>query len=214
MTLPTGEYGVLMGKTGCGKTTILEAICGLKTVTRGRIRLAGRDVTDRKPAARGIGLVPQDGALFSTMSVREHLAFSLTIRHWKAEAIEERVGELAELLGIAGLLDRTPEGLSGGEAQRVALGRALANRPEILCLDEPLSALDDETRLDMIELLRSLQTYTGVTTLHITHNWDEVKDLADRVYRIQDGQLRELSVAETERTFRRGREEALCREMA
>ena len=214
MTLPTGQYGVLMGKTGSGKTTLLEAICGLKTVTRGRIVLAGRDVTNRKPASRGIGLVPQDGALFSTMSVREHLAFSLVIRRWETEAVEERVGELAALLGIEGLLERTPEGLSGGEAQRVALGRALANRPEILCLDEPLSALDDETRLDMIELLRSLQTYTGVTILHITHNWDEARDLADRVYRIQDGQLREFSVAEIDRKFRRDREPAPCREMA
>ena len=110
-----GEYAVLMGRTGCGKTTILETICGLRNVSAGRIELRGRDVTDLKPAERDIGYVPQDLALFSTMTVREQLAFAPRIRAWPETEIEARVTELAELLGISALLDRHPTGLSGGE---------------------------------------------------------------------------------------------------
>ncbi len=189
--IPTGGYGFLMGKTGSGKTTVLEAVCGLKPALAGRILLMGRDVTQLKPAARGIGYVPQDGALFSAMSVRGHLAFALTIRHWPEEAIRERVDELAALLGLTALLDRTPEGLSGGEAQRVALGRALAFRPEVLCLDEPLSALDDETHAEMCDVLRNVRERTGVTVLHVSHSLREAERLADRVFLLQDGQIRE-----------------------
>jgi molybdate/tungstate transport system ATP-binding protein len=190
--VPTGQYGVLMGKTGTGKTTILEAICGLKPVSAGRISLDGRDVTQLKPAERGIGYVPQDAALFSTMTVREHLAFSLVVRRWTDAAIGRRVAELAELLGITPLLDRRPHGLSGGERQRVALGRALACHPPILCLDEPLSALDDDTRQDLCTLLESVQKATGVTTLHVTHHRDEAGRLADRILVIENGGVKEL----------------------
>ena len=106
--IPDGKYGVLMGKTGSGKTTILEAIIGLRKMDAGRIRISGRDVTSLKPAERGIGYVPQDGALFLTMSVRDHLAFSLTIRKWSRKAVAQRVSELAEMLGISHLLKRKP----------------------------------------------------------------------------------------------------------
>src|SRR5438105_15866294 len=124
-SVATGCYAVLMGKTGSGKSTLLEAITGLKPTGAGSIELLGRDVTRLKPADRGVGYVPQDLALFPTLTVREHLAFALTIRGWDVAAIERRVGELAELLGLGRLLDRRPQGLSGGEAQRTALGRAL-----------------------------------------------------------------------------------------
>src|SRR5437870_8445335 len=146
--VPAGGYAALMGKTGSGKTTILEAICGLRTVHGGRITLAEQEVTGWPPARRGLGYVPQDRALFNTMSVAEHLAFALTIRKWDRSVVEARVRELAELLGISPLLERKPRGLSGGEAQRVALGRALAFHPPVLLLDEPLAALDSETRED------------------------------------------------------------------
>jgi ABC-type sugar transport system ATPase subunit len=176
-----GEYAVLMGRTGTGKTTILETLCGLRRPVSGRITFAGRDVTDLKPADRGIGYVPQDRALFLTMSIYDHLAFALIVRKWPRKAIAARVGELAEWLGIAHLLSRKPQGLSGGEAQRVALGRALAARPAILLLDEPLSALDEQTRGEMCDLLRSVQRLARTTNLHVTHSQQEAVRLADRV---------------------------------
>lgn len=189
LRVPTGGYAVLMGKTGSGKTTILEAIIGLRTLTRGRIWLHDREVTHLKPAVRGIGYVPQDGALFSKMTVEEHLGLALIIRQVPRAAIRQRVGELAELLGIPHLLHRKPRGLSGGERQRVALGRALSFRPRILCLDEPLSALDDETRRQMCDLLASIRAKTGVTTLHITHNQAEARILADCLFRLENGRI-------------------------
>jgi ABC-type sugar transport system ATPase subunit len=188
--VPSGGYGVLMGKTGCGKTTILEAVAGLKPIAAGRIVLGEVDVSRLKPAQRNVGLVPQDGALFSTMSVRDHLAFALVIRRTARETINRRVAELAELLEIGHLLDRLPKGLSGGERQRVALGRALSFRPATLCLDEPLSALDDDMREQAMELLKRVQRETGVTTLHITHNRREAAALADVLLELVDGKVR------------------------
>jgi ABC-type sulfate/molybdate transport systems ATPase subunit len=124
------------------------------------------------------------------MTVRQHLAFALTVRRWKRQEIDRRVGELAELLGIKNLLRRKPAGLSGGERQRVALGRALAARPGVLCLDEPLSALDDATREEMYGLLASVRQHAGVTTLHITHNRGEATRLADVVLLLEAGKIR------------------------
>jgi ABC-type sugar transport system ATPase subunit len=187
--VPSGQCAVVMGKTGSGKTTILEAVCGLLPVVGGTIRLMDRNVTKSKPAERGIGYVPQDGALFSTMPIRDQLAFALVIRKWSRKDIDHRVDEMADLLGIRHLLDRKPQGLSGGESQRIALGRALAFKPGILCMDEPLSALDDETREDMYTLIESVREHTHVTCLHITHNLSEAKRLADQLYMLRDGDI-------------------------
>jgi ABC-type sugar transport system ATPase subunit len=184
-----GVYGALVGKSGCGKTTILEAVCGLRSVTGGRILLGERDVTSLKPGERGVGYVPQDGALFPSLSVAEQLAFALVLRKVEPERIVERVDELAERLGIKHLLERMPDGLSGGERQRVALGRALSIRPHFLCLDEPLSALDDETHQDICNLLLHTVKGTGVTILHVTHNKHEVERLADIVFRLDGGKV-------------------------
>lgn len=197
LEVPSGGYVALMGKTGSGKTTLLEAITGLKSVSAGRIVMHGVDVTRRKPAERNLGYVPQDGALFSRMSVRDHLAFALVVRRWPRERLVDRVAQLARLLEIEHLLDRTPHGLSGGERQRVALGRALSFRPQTLCLDEPLTALDDATRGQMYALLRHLRRETGVTTLHVTHSLDEARHLADTIYRIEDGHVSPIDVRET-----------------
>ncbi|MDB5301904.1 MAG: cysA [Phycisphaerales bacterium] len=189
--VPSRGYAVLMGRTGSGKTTLLEAICGLNRPAAGSIRLTGREVTGLPPAERDIGYVPQDRALFTTMSVYENLAFALSVRRWTKTQIDRRVGELANLLNIRPLLGRMPQGLSGGESQRVALGRALAARPSVLLLDEPLSALDDQSRGEMHALLKSVREQTDVTTLHVTHHVDDAEQLADQVLMIENGKIRE-----------------------
>jgi ABC-type sugar transport system ATPase subunit len=189
LVIPEGTYAVLMGGTGQGKTTLLEAICGLKPVTSGQVLLNGSDMTDWKPADRGVGYVPQDLALFPTLTVRGHLEFALRLRHWSTSAMYDRVSELARLLGIDSLLKRRVQNLSGGEAQRVALGRALSFRPRILLLDEPLNALDETTRDRLCELLRSVQSSAGLTTLHITHSRAEARILADKFFVLQSGRL-------------------------
>jgi len=194
--VPNGQYAVLMGRTGEGKTTILEAICGLRTVLAGRILLQGSDVTQLHPADRGVGYVPQDLALFPTLTVQEHLEFALRVRRASEQTVKARVAEFANLLGISQLLDRLPHGLSGGESQRVALGRALAFHPQVLLLDEPLSALDEETRHEMYELLKRVQRQTGVTTLHVTHSRAEARALAQQMLILECGAVRGSSVDE------------------
>lgn len=192
LSVPTGSYGVLMGKTGSGKTTILESVLGLRTISSGRILLDDQDVTWLNPAVRGIGYVPQDRALFSGMTVRDHLAFALLIRQVADKDIDERVNDLASSLEIVHLLERTPHGLSGGEQQRVALGRALSFRPRVLCLDEPLSALDSETRKQMCTLLEEISRKEHVTVLHVTHNLDEARRLADCLFSLVDGKIQQM----------------------
>jgi molybdate/tungstate transport system ATP-binding protein len=198
--VPAGGYAALMGPTGSGKTTILEAMCGLRRVERGVIRLMDQDVTDWRPARRGLGYVPQDRALFNTMTVAEHLAFALAIRRWPRPAMVARVRELADLLGLGRLLERKPRGLSGGEAQRVALGRALAFQPRILLLDEPLAALDSDTREGMYDLLQSVRRRTGVTTLHVTHDLGEAQRLADQLLLLKDGTIHESPLQRSQET--------------
>ena len=185
-----GQYVALMGPTGCGKTTLIECICGLRPIDRGRIVLGGRDVTRLRPAERGIGYVPQDAALFPTMSVYQHLAFALRLRRLPRPVIDQRVRELAGSLGLTHLLARTPAGLSGGETQRVALGRALSLRPAILCLDEPLNALDRETQEGMCVLLERITRESGITALHVTHDAREAARLADVILAIDNGRIK------------------------
>jgi molybdate/tungstate transport system ATP-binding protein len=188
--VPKARYALLMGKTGSGKTTILEAIAGLRPIVAGAIRLNDCDVTHYTPAERNIGYVPQDGALFRTMSVRDNLGFALTVRNQRTADIKARVEQLADWLHVAHLLDRSAVGLSGGETQRIALGRALANRPPVLLMDEPLSSLDEETRDHMIELLRGLPKEADVTVLHVTHSRHEAEQLGELVFRLQEGEIR------------------------
>ena len=192
--IPVGRYAVLMGRTGCGKTTLLEILCGLRRAHAGRVFIGERDVTHEPPGERGIGYVPQDGAMFPTMTVRENIGFALRLRQRSPDEIQQRVSELATHLGVAHLLERLPQDLSGGERQRVALGRALAAKPRVLLLDEPLSALDEELRDDLATLLKSIQRELGVTALHITHSRSEATRLADVLFRLDDGRVVESAL--------------------
>ncbi len=187
--VPEGACHVLMGRSGAGKTTLLEAICGLRPVRSGRILVNGVDVTALKPAERGIGYVPQDGALFQTMTVAENLGFALRVRGEPRAAVEARTAELAGLLGLEGLLDRGTALLSGGEIQRVALGRALAYHPGVLCLDEPFAALDDETRAEMHALMGQVRQATGCTVLLVTHSSPDARSLGDQILRVENGRV-------------------------
>ena len=186
-----GAYAVLMGRSGCGKTTILEAICGLRPIT-GRIRLGSRDVTGLRPGERGVGYVPQDHALFPGMPVRAQLAFALVVRRAPHAVVARRVDELAGMLGIEHILDRDPATLSGGESQRVSLGRALAAWPSVLCLDEPLNALDEATHEEITVLLSDIHRRAGVTVLHVTHSRREADRLSDCLLELEDGEVRRV----------------------
>ncbi|TWT37856.1 Sulfate/thiosulfate import ATP-binding protein CysA [Posidoniimonas corsicana] len=186
---PRGVYAVLMGPTGSGKTTLLEVICGLRRPDAGTVWNNGRDLTNEPVEHRRIGYVPQDAALFSTMTVRQNLAFPLLVRGRPSSEIDDRVAELARRLGIGPMLSRRAGSLSGGERQRTAIGRALASEPEVLLLDEPLSALDEATRGGVADLLAAVHAELGVTTLHVTHNSREAERLAGVRLQMKRGRL-------------------------
>jgi ABC-type sugar transport system ATPase subunit len=188
-----GDYAVMMGKTGCGKTTILESVCGLRNLVSGEIWLNGEEVSNFTPAQREIGYLPQDNALFKTLTVAQNIGFALKLRKWNKDKIEERVNELAKSMEITKLLKRKADDLSGGERQRVALARALSFYPEVLCLDEPLSALDENTLQEMYELLTELKNNNKITVLHISHSKTDAIKLADQVLMFKNGALTDLN---------------------
>jgi len=189
LIIPSGTYAVLMGSTGCGKTTLLEVLCGLRQPQKGRVLIDGSDVTALEPRERGIGYVPQDLALFPTLKVFDQIAFALKLRGLPAES---RVRELADELAIAHLLDRQPEALSGGEKQRVAIARALAASPRLLLLDEPLSALDEAMRGEAATMLKRIQQQHHLTVLHVTHSQAEATQLADLRLSFANGRVTPL----------------------
>ena len=172
-----------MGPSGCGKTTVMEAVCGLRAegVLSGRISLGGEEITHLLPGARKIGLVPQDVALFPTLTVREQLEFGPKLHRWDRDEMKSRVEGLASDLGLSDLMERLPKGLSGGEARRVALGRALSLRPRLLCLDEALTGLDEARHDEVLQLIREMIEREKVTALHVTHSRKEAEAISDRI---------------------------------
>lgn len=189
LRVETGEYFVVLGPTGAGKTVLLECIAGLWRLDRGEVWLEGRNVTNLDPELRNVSYVPQDYVLFPHMSLRDNIEFSLVVRGAPQELRRRRVRELSELLGIAHLLERRPLTLSGGEQQRGALARALAPSPTVLLLDEPLSALDEGTRRELTPELSKVSGELKTTVIHVCHNFDEALELADRIAIIHQGRI-------------------------
>ena len=188
-----GEILALIGPSGCGKTTVLRATAGFVTPASGRISIAGRDVTDLPPYARNIGMVVQNYALFPHMRVSENVAFGLCARHAPPALIRERVQQCLHMVGMESFAARYPRELSGGQQQRVAIARALAIEPEVLLLDEPLSALDAQIRLSMLEELSRLHAeLPTLTVIYVTHDQTEALTLADRIGIMRNGMLTAL----------------------
>jgi molybdate/tungstate transport system ATP-binding protein len=184
-----GEYFVILGPTAAGKTLILETIAGFYIPHRGDIFLNGKNSTSIQPEKRNIGFVYQDYSLFPHMTVKENIAFGLKMRKFPKKEVENRVKSIMNSMHISYLKDRFPSTLSGGEQQRVALARALVIDPEILLLDEPLSALDPRTQELLREELRRIHELRGTTTIHVTHNQGEALALADRIGVIINGEV-------------------------
>ena len=187
-----GELVALVGGSGCGKTTTLRLIAGFERPDGGQILFGDRVVNDVPPARRGVGIVFQSYALFPTMTVTDNIGFGLRVARWPQARIRDRVAELVALTNLGGLERRYANQLSGGQQQRVALARALARRPEILLLDEPLSALDAKIRLRLRAEIRKIQQDLGVTTLYVTHDQEEALSLADRLAVMRGGRIEQL----------------------
>jgi multiple sugar transport system ATP-binding protein len=184
-----GEFLVLVGPSGCGKSTLLRMIAGLEDVTEGEILIGDRDVTDLPPRSRDIAMVFQTYALYPHMSVRQNMGYGLKARRVDKPEIVRRVTEVAELLGLADLLERRPAQLSGGQRQRVAMGRAIVREPKAFLLDEPLSNLDAKLRVGMRASLAQLHQRLGVTTVYVTHDQTEAMTLGERVAVMRDGKV-------------------------
>jgi len=191
LELGDGEFLVLVGPSGCGKSTLLRMIAGLEDVTSGTIRIGERDVTDLAPRSRDVAMVFQSYALYPHMSVRQNLGYGLRARRTPKDEIGRRVGEVADLLGLAELLDRRPAQLSGGQRQRVAMGRAIVRQPHAFLLDEPLSNLDAKLRVGMRASLAQLHQRLGITTVYVTHDQTEAMTLGQRVAVMRDGRVRQ-----------------------
>ena len=192
LTVPDGELTALLGPSGSGKSTLLRIVAGLELPDAGRIELSGRDVTNVPPQRRGIGFVFQHYAPFKHMTVRDNVAFGLTIRKRPKDEIRKRVHDLLSLVQIEQFADRYPNQLSGGQRQRMALARALAVEPEVLLLDEPFGALDARVRKELRIWLRKLHEETHVTTVFVTHDQEEAMDVADGIVVMNNGKVEQI----------------------
>jgi len=191
LEVPDGSLVALLGPSGSGKSTLLRIVAGLEQPDFGSVVIGGEDVTPVPPQKRGIGFVFQHYAAFKHMTVRDNVAFGLSIRREKKTVIRERVNELLEIVGLTGWADRYPAQLSGGQRQRMALARALAVQPRVLLLDEPFGALDANVRQELREWLRRLHDEVHVTTVLVTHDQEEAMAIADRIVVLDGGRVQQ-----------------------
>jgi len=192
LEISSGEFMVLLGPSGCGKTTVLRCIAGLTDITSGEIYIGNELVNKIPPKDRDVAMVFQNYSLYPHMNVYDNIAFPLKMRKVRKDKINESVHKIARLLNIDNLLDRKPKEISGGQMQRVALGRALVREPKIFLMDEPLSNLDAKLRTEMRVEIKKLQEKVGVTTLYITHDQAEAMSMADNVGVMDSGKLLQL----------------------
>ncbi len=209
LDIKSGDYFMLVGPTGAGKTLLLETIAGLHKVKNGKILLDDRNITLLESEKRDIGMVYQDCALFPHLSVVENIVFGLKVKHIAKQSIKKELDEITSLVGVGHLVDRKPDKLSGGEKQKVALARALAIKPSLLLLDEPLSALDPETRESLQLELKRIHQELSITVIHVTHDFDEALVLGKHIAVIGEGRIRQVGTPEE--IFRKPNSEFVAR---
>lgn len=191
LDIRAGEFLTLLGPSGSGKTTLLSAIAGFTALDGGSVHARGDEISRLPPEKRGFAMVFQGYALFPTMTVAENVGYPLRVRKWKKPAIRERVLECLNLVQMEAFADRMPHQLSGGQQQRIALARALSFSPDILLLDEPLSALDKKLRADLQWELKALHERLGVTFIYVTHDQEEALSMSDRIVILKDGKIQQ-----------------------
>ncbi|HTH98582.1 MAG TPA: ABC transporter ATP-binding protein [Stellaceae bacterium] len=187
-----GEFLTFLGPSGCGKTTVLRMVAGFETASGGTIRIGGQDVTRLRANQRRVGMVFQSYALFPNLTVAENIGFGLKVAKCPAAEIRARVDDMLQLIKLPHLAGRMPRQLSGGQQQRVALARALANKPELLLLDEPLSALDAKIRVALREEMRQVQRDLGITSIFVTHDQEEALSISDRIVVMNEGRIEQI----------------------
>lgn len=196
LTIADGEFLILVGPSGCGKTTTLNMIAGLEDISSGELRIAGERVNEKEPKDRDIAMVFQSYALYPHMTVRQNIAFPLTLAKMRKADIAQKVSETAKILDLTNLLDRKPSQLSGGQRQRVAMGRAIVRHPKAFLMDEPLSNLDAKLRVQMRGEIAQLQRRLGTTTVYVTHDQTEAMTLGDRVVVMYGGIAQQIGTPE------------------
>ena len=196
MTIADGEFVILVGPSGCGKTTTLNMIAGLENISFGELRIDGKRVNEKAPKDRDIAMVFQSYALYPHMTVRQNIAFPLTLARMKKAEIADKVHQTAKILDLTDLLDRKPAQLSGGQRQRVAMGRAIVRQPKAFLMDEPLSNLDAKLRVQMRTEIARLQRRLGTTTVYVTHDQTEAMTLGDRVVVMNGGVAQQIGTPE------------------
>lgn len=196
LTIADGEFLILVGPSGCGKTTTLNMIAGLEDISSGELRIGGERVNEKAPKDRDIAMVFQSYALYPHMTVRQNIAFPLTLAKMRKADIAQKVSETAKILDLTNLLDRKPSQLSGGQRQRVAMGRAIVRHPKAFLMDEPLSNLDAKLRVQMRGEIAQLQRRLGTTTVYVTHDQTEAMTLGDRVVVMYGGIAQQIGTPE------------------